>query len=178
MSLWSVSCQMGHDNTTRSITDQLKVSNRLEDAIEFEKPLGNEVALNIQKIALNRYSVAITNVSKRNVYMPFLPARDGSELVDYFPSVKERKNPVTGLFESYDSGGDFAPGLYPIESAKTIKFFFTAPERGIYRLRFSFLVDKKAAELINAYKLTDAKNPEVEKIADAYFQVVTPEMRW
>lgn len=148
----------------------------LEEPNHFvsEMPKGNELEINIRKLSNTRFNIKITNVSNKKIFCPYLPGVNRDK-ANYFPYITEKEE--NGKFIVESKGGDFAPGLNPINPNNSVEFTFFSIKKGKYRIKFSYLIDENIAQLINnstnPNSITEA---ERVKINTSYLEITTPVM--
>lgn len=176
-SLFSLSCSfVKNGNLGVESSSKRDESSSSQGNQHFRSSNGNEVSLTIRDTGAGRFFIEAQNVSERSIYCPYLPARDGGIVADYFSYMVEKKNDLTGGFETLETGNDFAPGLNPIVQGEIVGFYFEANRNGTYRIRFSCLVDEDLAKIGKERHPLEISPDEGKLIEEASYTVISPEI--
>lgn len=136
----------------------------------LERPEGNELRISAERLNSNRLRVRVRNVSSRQVYLPYSPAKQETVFVSYLTEKRNKQ----GEFELQPWEGDHSPGLNSLDAGSDIQFDFFEVDKGEYRLILRYMVDGRLADLLNRQDcLTKiAKGPR--RTESASFRAITP----
>jgi hypothetical protein len=146
-------------------------NSRVSNIDEYRKPTGHELALKIERLSPTHYQINLKNVSEVMVFCVCLLS-DKDRVASYFPFIVKEKDTDAGGFNVVETGGHFAPGFSELAPGKEVSFRFSRVDEGIYRLKFSYLIDPQAVQMLKS-KSVEAEDRK--KLIDSYFEMVTPE---
>jgi len=142
--------------------------------INIQKPIGDELKIETQKLNDNEFKVIVSNISSKKVYCYYNTSLNGDRVsFHYFP---QKRNQDNGNFERFMDGPDNIPVPAPIIPNQSFEFIFSVMKKGEYQLTFSYFVDENVAKILmkkNPFELTDL---EKEKVNLAEGKIVSPVM--
>ncbi len=135
-------------------------------------PTGDELKVRVERVSKAAILIEVRNKSDHRVFLPFEGDENGDAgFVGYVAEHRDK----SGRFVTDSEGGDYAPGLKAIDPGGKIRFKIYENRRGLYRLRFRYLVDENAARLINDPRCSSKLSDETYKfISKANAQTYSP----